>query len=112
MQFETHRLGHTVSRVTDMDQAKPPDRRSRWADWAVWAGCTASLCFSIWVMRSQTTPPNFLARNGIVFFGIALVARATTNMIAPASRLKNWLRVVWWAGLALSLVSLYLRTLN
>ena len=92
-----------------MDQAKPSDRRSPQA-WAAWAMCTASLLYSIWVMRSQTTPPGFLARNGIVFLGIAMVALATTNVLAPASRLKNWLRVVWWAGLALTFVSLYLRT--
>jgi hypothetical protein len=78
--------------------------------WAGFALCIASLCYSLWVMRSQTTPTGFLARNGIIFVGIAMTAWATGNLVAPASRLKNWLHVLWWACLALAFVGQYLRT--
>jgi hypothetical protein len=70
----------------------------------------ASLSYSIWIMSHQATPTGFVARNGIIFLGIAMFAWATANLLAPASRFKIWLTVLWWAGLVLAIVSTYLRT--
>jgi len=92
-----------------MDDTILPQRRPPQA-WAAVAVCAGFLCYSAWVMRSQTTPEGFLARNGIIFLGIAMTVWATANLLAPASRFKSWLRVVWWACIALSFVSQYLRT--
>lgn len=78
--------------------------------WLPVAAAMVSLCFSLWVMRGQTTPEGFLARNGIVFLGIGMVAGTIANLFAARSALRGWLTAVMWAGLAMSLLGLYLRT--
>ena len=92
-----------------MDHTDPRPQHPLLA-WAQLAVCIASLCYSLWVMSSQTTTPGFLARNGILFLGVAMTAWATGNLLAPASRLKSWLQVVWWACLVAAFVGTYLRS--
>jgi hypothetical protein len=92
-----------------MDHAEPQPHRSPLA-WAQLAVCIASVCYSMWVMSSQATPAGFLARNGIVFLGIGMVAWATGNLLGPASRLKSCLQVVCWACLVAAFVGTYMRS--
>jgi len=92
-----------------MDHTEPTPRRSLQA-WAILAVSVASLCDSLWVMSGQTTPTGFLARNGIIFLGVAMTAWATGNLLAPASRLKSWLQIVWWACLVAAVVGTHLRS--
>jgi hypothetical protein len=86
----------------------PRQRSSR--PWRPVILASGLLCYLLWVMRGQTTPENWLARNGLVFIGISLVAETTAQLFSRKSLPRRCLRVVSWAALGVSLVGLYLRT--
>jgi hypothetical protein len=91
-----------------MNDDTTPHRRSSRA-WPPVILATALLCYLLWVMHGQTTPENWLARNGLVFIGISLVAETTAQLFSRKSLPRRCLRVVSWAALVVSLVGLYLR---
>jgi hypothetical protein len=81
-----------------------------WRAWLPVILTTAFLCYSVWVMRSQTTPESWLARNAIVFVALSLVAETTAQLFSQGSLPRRRFRVLSGAALVVSFVGLYLRT--
>ena len=75
--------------------------------WPAFIFCSASLCFSLWVAIFRSPPQPFLARYGLVFFGVSMVAGTAGRLIG--GRTQKWLLVLVYVCYAVSIVGLYLR---
>ena len=75
--------------------------------WPAFILSTASLCFSLWVAICRSPPQRFLARYGLVVFGVGMVAGTAGTLIG--GRAQKWLVVLFYVCVAVSIVGLYLR---
>jgi protein-S-isoprenylcysteine O-methyltransferase Ste14 len=94
--------------VVPVREERPVNRPSRSSAWVPLSWACASLAFSLWVAVFHPNRGSFLARYGLVSFGVAIVASTLNHLLfVRTGKRRWWLSAIYLTALGISMVGLY-----